>query len=191
MKSLIGQHIKSLQGDTRHIAINGDEALIIEKQKGMISIHICVLEGLRIQTHYSFHSIPQSHIYRFLLGAHKKRDLAKGIRIGPMFKQGQTRRIVILRKPKDGTYFVKIEPVTADDAVWTHNNSGWVPMTNLSQKAPGMVVFVQDVQEEDLVEIGDRYTKDGIFFLREHFEVYVENVKLRYAFGKLVPRNEY
>ncbi len=191
MRSLEGHHIKSLLGDTRHIVIEGDEALIVEKQKGIISVHLCVLEGLRIQTHYSFHALSQAHLYRFLVGAHKKRDLSKGIRIGPMFRQGQVRRIVALRKPKDGSYFIKIEPVTADDAMWTHNGSGWVSMANLSQRAPGMVLFVHNVQEEDIVEIGPTYTAVGIFFLREHFEVYIENVKLRYAFGTLVPRDEY
>lgn len=191
MKDLTGQHIDRLKGDSRLIHAKDEEALILEKSKGNISVHICVLDQKLIRSHYSFYNLSQDSIHNFLLGVHQKRPLTKGIRVGPMFREGQTRRVIVLKKENKDSHFIKIEALSKDDSVWTHNGSGWVPMTNLSHKAPGMVVFIKEITPDDLVEIEDRYTRQGIFYLREDLEVYIETVKIRYAFGKLVPRENY
>jgi hypothetical protein len=191
MKDLTGQHIDRLKSDSRLIHTKGDEALVVEKARGNISVHICALEEKIVRSHFSFYNLSQDSLHNFLMGAHQKRALTKGIRIGPMFKDGQTRRIIVLRKSDKDSYFIKVEGITKDDALWKNNGSGWVPMTNLSHKAPGMVIFIKNLSKDDLVEIEPRYTEEGIFFLRETLEVYVETVKLRYAFGKLVPRENY
>jgi hypothetical protein len=191
MKDLTGQHIDRLKSDTRLIHTKGDEALVIEKTKGNVSVHICNLEDKSIRSHFSFYNLSQDSLHNFLLGVHQKRPLTKGIRVGPMFRDGQTRRIIVLKKQGKDSHFIKIEALSKDDACWKNNGSGWVPMTNLSHKAPGMVVFIKDIAEGDLVEIEERYTKQGIFYLREDLEVYIETVKIRYAFGKLVPREDY
>lgn len=189
-KDLSGQHIDRLKSDTRLIHLKDDEALIIEKAKGNISVHICAIENKIIMSHFSFYNLSQDSLHNFLVGVHQKRPLTKGIRIGPLFRDGQTRHIIVCKKAKE-SIFVKIEPLAKDDAYWTHNGSGWVPMTNLSHKAPGMVVFIKELEDGDLVEIDDRYTRQGIYYLKADLEVYIETVKIRYAFGKLVPRETY
>ena len=192
MRSISGQHIKSLEGQSRHILVQGDQAVVFEKQKGRVSVHICELDGLTVRNFFSFDGVQQDQLCAFLSEGAAKRDLIRGVRIGPMFRHGQTRRIVILKKKeRKDAFFIKVEELTEADSEWTHNGSGWVPMATLDQRSPGMVVFVNGVREEDLIKIAPRYTQQGIFFLREHFEVYVEAVKKRYAFGQLVPRDSY
>jgi len=191
MKDLTGQNLKKLQGDSRLIEVRGDEALIVEKSQSKLSVSICTLDGPIIRTYFSFHGISQDNLYKFLLGVHTKRPLAKGIRIGPLFRGKQVRRFVLLRQPPKKSYFVKVEPISDQDNEWKHNGSGWVPMANLATDAPGMVLFVKDIRKEDIIEIDPSFTKKGIFFLREDHEIYVETVKLRYAFGRLLPREPY
>jgi hypothetical protein len=190
MKDLTGTNIKALQGNSRLITIKGEEAIIFEKYKDYLSIYVCVLDDSVIKSFFAFHELRQQEVLSFLEVTDKGRTLTTGIRVGPLNKGSHLRRIVILKNKKkdNATHFIKVEPLTTKDADWENNGSGWVPVTNLSHKAPGLVVFIRDVQQEDLIEISPVYTETGIFFLHEKYEVYVENVMKSYAFGKLIPR---
>ena len=78
MKDLTGQHVERMKSDLRMVQTKGDEALVIEKTKGNISVHICTLEDNLIRSHYSFYHLSQDSLHNFLVGAHQKRPLTKG-----------------------------------------------------------------------------------------------------------------
>lgn len=194
MKDLAGRHIQTLRGSARYIQVAGDEALVVEKYKDKLGVHVCSLdaEGKVIHS-FGFDDVPAARMHAFLASPRRPATLAPGIRIGPLFRGTHVRRIVILqnRKRDAATHFLKAVPYSEErDAAWTHNRSGWVPVTQLSPQVSGMIVFLREILLEDLVEISGAYTRDGVFFLHERYEVYIESVLKTYAFGKLIPRED-
>lgn len=191
MRDLTGKHVQSLQGSSRHIVVRGDEALILEKYKNQLSVHICALDAESIIRHfYTFDGAYQDELQRFLSDVERSKVLVPGIRIGPLFKNGHIRRIVMLQNKKktDATFFFKTIPFTEKDRGWKYNRSGWVPVTQLGSQVSGMIVFIREIMLEDLLEITEAYTAEGVYFLHDKHEVYVESVMRTYAFGKLIPR---
>jgi hypothetical protein len=188
MKDLTGHNVKALKGPLRFIRVSGDEALVVERIKDALTLYVCDLEAGMVRTFCGFEGVSKEELLNFLVEPLRGKKLVRGLRIGPMFKKKQVRRLVILKKPQNDSFFVKIEPLSVADAGWQHNGSGWVPVTNLSHRAPGLMVFIRGIEKKDLIDIEPRYTKQGIFFLKESFEIYVEHVKESFAFGKLVLR---
>jgi hypothetical protein len=189
MKDLTGRNIKSLQGNSRLISIQGEEAVMVEKYKGKVSIYVCVLEDHVVKSFFAFHELEQEELSQFLDAVDPSKKLTPGLRIGPLCKGDHFRRIIVrINKKKEATHFIKVEPLSRKDRGWEHNGSGWSSITNLGGKAPGLIIFIRDIPDEALIQIDERYTKEGVFFLSEGYEVYIENVKERYAFGKLIPR---
>ena len=193
MKDLAGRHVQTLRGSARYIQVDGQEALVVEKYRDRLGVHLCALdEEGRVVHSFGFDGVPQMALRAFLTEPRRPSTLAPGIRIGPMFRGGHVRRIVVLqnRKKDNATYFLKAVPHSDErDATWTHNRSGWVPVSQLGSQVSGMIVFLRELRpEEDLIEISDAYTREGVFFLHERHEVYVESVMKTYAFGKLIPR---
>jgi len=191
MKNLIGMNVKALHGKARLIVSKEDEAVVFEKYKSSLTVYVCSLENNIIVAYYSYHNIKQSALSEFLIGASKQTTLTPGCRIGHLQKGEHIRRIIVLRNQRsnDAPFLIKVEPYTKKDEQWTHNGSGWVPVTHLGQRVSGLIVFLRDISPDDLIEIDENYSKEGVYFLDEQYEVYVENVRNSYAFGKLIPRN--
>jgi hypothetical protein len=191
MKDLVGLKVKTLQGNSRYISVTNDEAIVFEKVQGQVSVYVCALENQVVRSFFSFHNLSCTELSTFLEESAGVQKLTDGLRIGPLFKGTHPRRIVLRHnlKKKDSTPFIKVEPLSRKEAKeWQHNGSGWASVTNLSGKTSGLIIFIREVPEDARIIIDDSYSDNGIYFLNEKYEVYVENVKPKYAFGKIIPR---
>jgi predicted RNA-binding protein with TRAM domain len=189
MKDPIGKHIGQFEGSSRLIVERGDEALVLERYGDHLGFYICALENRRVTSFTAYQDVAQAPVRAFVTAPAKGKAPATGIRVGALRKNGHRRRIVVLKKRDGETHYVKIEEGTKASKGWKSNGSGWVPVADLSHRAKGMTVFMREVEDEDLVEINRKYTKQGIFWLRDGLEVYIESVKKSFAFGKVVPED--
>jgi len=191
MKDLIGKNIKVLQGSSRLISVQGNEAIVLEKFKNVLNVYVCVLDDSNLVTSYvAYNDLKQHAVLDFLCSTDKGKTIVTGIRIGPLHKGDHLRRIVVLKNKRksDASHFIKVEPYTRKDSEWEHNGSGWIPVTRLGHKVSGLIVFIRNMLDDALIKINDQHTQEGVFFLDEGYEVYIESVMDSFAFGKLIPR---
>jgi len=185
MKDLSGRSIKSLVGDSRLIFNKENEAIVVEKYQGKLSFYICALDNENIVQHFfAYEDVEAAKFVSFLSSG---QALVEGIRIGPLFHGEHVRRIVVLKDNRNGTdsFFFKTIPLSPKESSWENNGSGWAPVAGLGPKAPGLIVFLRNLNEQDLLPLKDA---NDVFFLHEKYEVYIETVLKSYAFGRLVER---